>query len=164
MIKLFIAYDSGQTQIGTGLTPGEYRDANIVSERIGKGAVAITFCALAAPAACSAAAKGLDFSLFVSYGTNSPLTTAGAIGSAYGGILGGIYGNNLATWANGSSSFTQRSVLWVNKSGSIFGGKEVGVSLGNGTALGGSVDPLLDPATNPWWGAKNTWDLVRGKK
>ena len=86
------------------------------------------------------------------------------IGSAYGGILGGIYGSNLAAWASGSNSGVQNTVLWLTQSGTIFGGKKIGVSLGNETSLSGSVDPLLDPAMNLWWGAKNTWNFVRGEK
>ncbi|HWW06825.1 hypothetical protein [Collimonas sp.] len=92
------------------------------------------------------------------------ITTAGVIGSAYGGVIGGIYGQNLAAWSGQTSSFMQNATLWVTKTGSISGGKQVGTSFGNGTALGGSIDPLFDSATNPWWGAKNTWNLMKGEK
>jgi|GEM_PF-2717445 len=158
------AYDAGQAQLGTGLTDQELRNKNIVSERIGKTALVNTACLLAGPTVCSAAAKGLGFSLAVNYATGSPVTTADAIGSAYGGILGGIYGSELTAWASGSNSWIQSTVLSVTQSGTIFGGKQVGISIGNETPLGGSVDPLLDSATNPWWGAKNTWNMVRGEK
>ncbi len=158
------AYNLGQVQIGTGLTPNEYRNENIVSERMGKGALAITSCALAGPSACSAATKGLSISLGLSYLTGSPVTTAGAVGSAFGGVIGGIYAQNLATWAGETSSAMQSAVLWLTKTGSVFGGKQVGVAVGNGAALGSSVDPFFDPATNPWWGAKNTFNQIKGEK
>ncbi|WP_034300613.1 hemagglutinin repeat-containing protein [Herbaspirillum sp. RV1423] len=157
-------YDAGQTQLNRGLTDQEFRNQNIVSERIGKTVLAGTACVLAGPTACKAATTGLATTLGVNYLLDKPVTTAESLGGIYGGILSGIYGQTLAQWASGTSSFMQSATLLVTKQGSIYGGKQVGVSVGNNTSFGGSVDPLFDPATNPVWGRTNTYNYFFGDK
>lgn len=126
--------------------------------------LAVTSCALAGPTACKAAIKDLGLALGSSYATGNTVTAADAIGAAFGGVVGGIYGKNLATWSGETSSFMQNATLWVTKTGSVFGGKQVGTSFGNDTILGGSIDPMFDSKTNSWWGVKNTLDLLKGEK
>jgi filamentous hemagglutinin len=154
------AFDVGQSQLGSGLTDAELRQKNLVYERAGKLATTGVACLVAGPVACKAAASGLAATLGLSYLSGKPLTTAETIGGLYGGALGGIYGQALSTWAGGTSSLMQSSVLFVTKTGTIAAGKQIGVPLGNSTGLAQPVDPMFDPFTNPWWGIRNTWDQL----
>ncbi|MEX3949950.1 hypothetical protein AB4Y40_19625 [Paraburkholderia sp. EG287B] len=154
------AFDVGQIQLGSGLTDAELRQKNLVYERAGKLATTGVACLVAGPVACKAAASGLATTLGLSYLSGKPLTTAETIGGLYGGALGGIYGQALSTWAGGTSSLMQSSVLFVTKPGTIAAGKQIGVPLGSSTGLAQPVDPMFDPFTNPWWGIRNTWDQL----
>jgi filamentous hemagglutinin len=151
------SYDRGQGQLGSGLTDAELRQENLPYERLGKLAIAGGACLVSGPVGCKAAVSGFAATLGLSYLSSSPLTTAESIGGIYGGALGGIYGQALNTWTGGTSSVMQSGVLFVTKTGTIAAGKQIGVPLGNSTGLAQSVDPLFDPATNPWWGLRNTW-------
>jgi filamentous hemagglutinin len=42
--------------------------------------------------------------------------------------------------------------------------KQLGVSVGNNSSFGGSVNPLFDPATNPIWGRTNSYNYFFGDK
>ena len=92
------------------------------------------------------------------------MTVVESLGAMYGGVLGKIYGDSLVSWANGSSSVMQNFVVGTTRTGSFFGGKQVGVSFGNNTSFGGSVDPLLDPTTNQFWGRTNIQNYFSGDK
>ncbi|MCX4164125.1 MULTISPECIES: hypothetical protein [Paraburkholderia] len=155
------AYDFGQQHLGTGRNDAELRQQNLPYERTGKLIIAGAACLVSGPIACKAALSSFGATLGLSYLSGTPLTTAETMGGLYGGALGGIYGQNLAAWSTGSSSFMQTAVLFVSKTGTITAGKQIGTSLGNTTGLGQSVDPMFDPSTNPWWGAKNTWNQIK---
>ncbi|WP_208451485.1 hypothetical protein, partial [Burkholderia gladioli] len=103
-----------------------------------------------------AAATGLGITGLINYVTGKPVTTAEAIDGMFGGGLGGIYGANLNAWAGDAGGWIEKAVLGITKAAPTYAGKQIGISLGNSTGLGGSVDPLVDPATNSWWGFKNT--------
>ncbi|EJM95342.1 hypothetical protein PMI40_05017 [Herbaspirillum sp. YR522] len=158
------AYRLAQGNLGIGVSDQEFRKQNIISERIGKGALALTGCALAGPTVCQSAFKGLGMTFGFGYLTGTEVTTVGVIGGAYGAVLSGLYAKNLALWAGGTNSFMQSSTLFATKTGSVFGAKQVGVNFGNAANLGGSIDPLFDPSTNPWWGLRNLLNLVQEKQ
>ncbi|MBB2919324.1 filamentous hemagglutinin [Cupriavidus alkaliphilus] len=158
------AYDRGQQNIGTGLTEVELRDKNLVYERIGKGALAATACVASGGAACQAAATGLGAAGAINYVTGSSVSTAEAIGAAMGGAVGASYGANLNSWAGEVGAWFEKVVLGITKAAPIFAGKQIGVPVGNATSLGGSLDPLLDPATNSWWGLDNTIKKIKEEK
>ncbi|WP_186229571.1 hypothetical protein [Burkholderia gladioli] len=150
------AYDIGQQQLRKGQTDAELRNQNLVYERTGKTAIAVTACLISGGAACKAAATGLGITGLINYATGKPVTTAEAIGGMFGGGLGGIYGANLNAWAGDAGGWIEKAVLGITKAAPTYAGKQIGIPLGNSTELGGSVDPLVDPATNSWWGFKNT--------
>ncbi|WP_153076913.1 hypothetical protein [Paraburkholderia bonniea] len=52
----------------------------------------------------------------------------------------------------------------MTKTGTITGGKQIGVPLGNATGLNQSIDPLFDPSVNPWWGIENAANQYKGAK
>ncbi|WP_198388191.1 hemagglutinin repeat-containing protein, partial [Burkholderia ubonensis] len=158
------AYDRGQQQLETGLSDAELRQKNLVYERTGKTAIAVTACLVSGGAACKAAATGLGITGLTNYATGKPVTTAEAIGGFLGGGLGGIYGANLSAWAGEASGWVEKAVLGITKAAPTYAGKQAGIPLGNATSLGGSVDPLLDPETNSWWGFKNTLENWRVNK
>lgn len=159
------AYARGERNISTGLTEVELRDKNLVYERIGKGALAATACVVSGGAACKAAAGGLGIAGAINYVTDSPVSTAEAIGAGLGGAIGAAYGANLNSWAGDAGSWFEKAVLGITRAAPTFAGKQIGVPMGNSTGFGGSVDPLLDPATNPWWGMGNTIKQIKeGKK
>jgi filamentous hemagglutinin len=54
------AYDLGQQQIGTGLTDAGLREQNIVYERTGKAALAVTACLVSGGVACKAASVAIS--------------------------------------------------------------------------------------------------------
>ncbi len=156
------SHDLGQSQLGSGLTDAELRHENLTYERVGKIALTSAACVLSGGVACKAAATGLGTSALFSFATDKPLTTAEAIGGLYGGAIGGIYAANLRFWAGEVNSWFEKAVLGVTKVTPAFAGKQTGVSLGNSTGLDGSVDPLLDPGVNPWWGYKNMINQFKG--
>ncbi|KFX63431.1 hypothetical protein [Paraburkholderia fungorum] len=158
------AYDAGQQQLGTGLTDAGLRDQNIVYERTGKTALAVTACPVSGGVACKAAATGLGITALTNYATGKPVTTAEAIGGFVGRGIGGIYGANLSAWAGDASGWLEKAVLGITKAAPTYAGKQAGIPLGNATGLGSSVDPLLDPATNSWWGFQNTIENLKGTK
>ncbi|MGP8473185.1 hemagglutinin repeat-containing protein [Burkholderia sp. PR2] len=158
------AYNAGQQQLDTGLTDAELRNQNIAYERTGKTAIAATACIVSGGTACKAAVTGLGITGLINYATGKPVTTAEAIGGFLGGGLGGIYGANLSAWAGEASGWIEKAVLGVTKAAPTYAGKQTGIPLGNATGLGGSVDPLVDPATNSWWGFKNTLENLGVKK
>ncbi|WP_186270530.1 hypothetical protein [Burkholderia gladioli] len=129
---------------------------SFVYVRIGNSAIAATACVAAGGAACKAVATGLGITGLINYVTGKPVITAEAIDGMFGGGLGGIYGANLNAWAGDAGGWIEKAVLGITKAAPTYAGKQIGISLGNSTGLGGSVDPLVDPATNSWWGFKNT--------
>jgi filamentous hemagglutinin len=158
------AYDFGQQQLGTGLNDAELRQQNLLYERTGKLSLTATACLVSGGIACKAAATGLGTVALFNYASGKPVTTGEAIGGLVGGGIGGIYGANLNAWAGDVTSWIDKGVLGITKAAPTFAGKQIGVPLGNATGLGGSIDPLLDPATNSWWGFKNTVDNLKGVK
>lgn len=145
------------------MTDAEFRQQNLTYERTGKTAIALTACLMSGGTACKAAAAGLGITTLTNYATGKPVTTAEAIGGFLGGGIGGIYGANLNAWMGGAGGWVEKAVIGITKSAPTYAGKQAGIPLGNTTNLGGSVDPLLDPATNSWWGFKNSMDNLRKK-
>jgi filamentous hemagglutinin len=85
------AYDLGQQNLGSGVTDAELRQQNLFYERTGKFALAGAACLLSGGVAGKAAVTGLGTATLFNYASGKPLTTAEAIGSLYGGAIGGIY-------------------------------------------------------------------------
>ncbi|ESJ26718.1 filamentous hemagglutinin [Cupriavidus sp. HPC(L)] len=155
------SYRYGQQQIGAGMSSAQLREKNLIYERFGKGALAITACAISGGTACQAAASGFGMGAATSYITNRPFTTAEAFGSALGGFVGAAYGANLNSWAGELGTWYEKLVLGGAKIAPVFAGKQTAIPIGNATALGGAVDPLFDPGTNPWWGLRNTIENIK---
>ncbi|WP_422650514.1 hypothetical protein [Cupriavidus sp. H18C1] len=135
------AFKSGQKQIGTGMSSAQLREKNLIYERFGKGALAITACAISGGTACQAAASGFGMGAATSYITNSPFTTAEAFGSALGGLVGAAYGANLSSWAGELGTWYERLVLGGTKMAPVFAGKQTAIPIGNASGLGGSSRP-----------------------
>lgn len=100
----------------------------------------------------------------VSFATSNPLTTADVLTSGYGGLLGYVYKNGLTDWVRngvgvvsktGDLGVVEKIMIELTRISPIFAGKQIAVPLGNSTGLGDAIDPLFDPAKNPWWGYDN---------
>jgi filamentous hemagglutinin len=157
-----VSYDHGQGQLGSGMTDAELRQENLPYERAGKLALTGIACVLSGGVACKAAATGLGTSALFNFATDKPLSSAEAIGGLYGGAIGGIYGANLRLWAGEANAWFEKAILGGTKLVPAFAGKQAGVPVGNSTELGRSVDPLFDPASNPWWGYQNVINQIKG--
>ncbi len=166
------AYAGAQFFLSKGLTDFELRNKNIPYERLGKGSIMLTACALSGGAACSAAGGGMATSAGISFIASKPFTTADAILSAYGGVLAKQYQEKLMGWTLESGPVPQTSVgisligdmvLGITKTAPVFAGKQIAVPLGNSTSLGGALDPLFDPALNSWWGISNVLKKITGE-
>lgn len=148
------------------MTDSELRQKNLLYERLGKGSIILTACVLSGGKVCGAASGGVATSAGMSFATSSPLTTADAVISAYGGILAKQYQEKLLGWALESGGVPQSCVgtnrienimIGLTKTAPIFAGKQIAVPAGNSTSLGGAFDPIFDPTLNSWWGISNIY-------
>jgi len=141
----------------SGLTAEEFRNQNLVYERVGKASTAVASCLFLGPL-CVPAVEGLASSLGFDYLVDDRISTADIIVSPIGGVFGFKYANKLNSLAGGNVSRLAAQTLAIKgvEFGTTWGLEQLPTYALERTTIGGqSFDPLLDSATNPYWGVSN---------